>query len=270
MASFPDPDMNPSRQRELIVCPDADSMAATAAERILGSMNEAVGARGRCTLALAGGSTPEKTYALLAAPDRSAHMDWTRTFLFFGDERFVAPDDPRSNFHMVRRALLDPILLPPGCVHPIPTSMPSPAAAALAYAKELATFFGWRSDGEPPRFDLVLLGLGDDGHTASLFPGAAALHEDRAWVTWSPPGTLPPPVDRVTMTFPMLNAARHVLFLVAGANKAEPLRDVLQGEAPVEKRPAAGVRPADGTLTWLVDEAAARLLTEEGGSTSRR
>src|SRR5437773_2466513 len=125
---------------------------------------------------------------------------------------------------------------------------------ALSGGATLARAFGMARGGAPPRFALILLGLGDDGHTASLFPGAAALNEEQAWVTWSPPGTLPPPVDRVTLTYPTLNAARQILFLVAGANKAEPLRDVLERQAPRDLRPAAGVRPTDGTVTWLLDE----------------
>jgi 6-phosphogluconolactonase len=247
---------------ELVICPDTDRLAVAAAERVVGAAAEAVRERGRFALALAGGSTPEKTYDLLADPSCANRIDWSRMYFFFGDERFVPPDDPRSNYHMARRSLLDYVPLAAAQVFPIPTDTPSPAASAAAYSRTLAAFFAQPADGEPPRFDLILLGLGDDGHTASLFPHAAALHEERAWLTWSPPGVLPPPVDRVTMTFRLINAARRVMFLVAGANKAAPLRDVLEGRAPMEQRPAAGVRPADGALTWLVDQAAAGLLTK--------
>jgi 6-phosphogluconolactonase len=255
--------MNHSAPPEIIICKDAGELAAGAAERILRAAGEAIVARGRFTLALSGGSTPEKTYALLAQPERAARLDWTKTYLFFGDERFVLPDDTRSNLQMAKRSLLDRVSIPPGHLFAVPTGAKSPAEGAAAYAQTLATFFAQPLDGPPPRLDLILLGLGDDGHTASLFPGAAALTEDRAWVTWSPPGVLPPPVDRITLTFPALNAARQVLFLVAGVNKAEPLRDVLEGNALRERRPAAGIRPADGTLTWLVDEAAAGLLARK-------
>jgi 6-phosphogluconolactonase len=248
---------------ELVVCLDADRLAAEAAARIVRSAEEAVRARGRFTLALSGGSTPEKTYALLADPQHAKRIDWSKAYLFFGDERFVPHDDPRSNCHMARRALLSRVPVLADHVLAIPTDTPGPADSAAAYARTLVKSFALPPDGEPPRFDLILLGLGDDGHTASLFPHAAALGEQRAWVTWTPPGVLPPPVDRVTLTYRVLNAARRVLFLVAGANKAEPLRDVLEGNAAKEQRPAAGVRPTDGTLTWLVDEAAARLLTRQ-------
>jgi 6-phosphogluconolactonase len=209
---------------------------------------------------LSGGSTPEKTYRLL--PDGPPQLDWSRTYLFMGDERFVPADDPRSNVAMVRRSLLNHVSVPADHVFPVPSSQqaPTPAEAARAYAEALARFFALPVNGQPPQFDLVMLGLGDDGHTASLFPGAPALNVRDAWVTWSPPGTLPPPVDRVTLTFPILNAARHILFLVAGEKKAEPLRDVLEGHPSPSDRPAAGVQPTDGRVTWMVDEAAASLL----------
>ena len=142
----------------------------------------------------------------------------------------------------------------------IPTNGSTPAHGAEAYARTLGEFFSIALDQAPPRFDLVLLGLGDDGHTASLFPHAAALEVSDRWVTWSPPGTLPPPVDRVTLTYPALNAARHVAFLVEGERKADALRAVLEARASRVERPAAGVLPTDGILTWLVDEQAARRL----------
>jgi 6-phosphogluconolactonase len=248
---------------ELRVCQIPDQLAAEAAERILEAAAEAIRARGVFRIALAGGSTPEKTYTLLGQPERAARIDRAKTYLFFGDERFVPPDDPRSNFGMARRTLLSRLSLPAGHVLPIPTDGKNAAEGAAAYARTLASEFTLGPAGGLPRFDLILLGLGDDGHTASLFPGAAALNEDRAWVTWSPPGTLPPPVDRVTLTFPVLNAARQVLFLVAGAKKAVPVRDVVEGRCTREQRPAAGVRPSDGTVTWMLDEAAAGLLTRK-------
>ncbi len=247
-------------QPVLRVYRDADRLAAEAADHIIASAGEAVRARGRFTLALAGGSTPEKTYSLLAEPARAPRIDWSKVFLFFGDERYLPPEDSRSNFNMARRALLNRVAVPPGQVFPIPTDCKDPAESAAVYARTLATAFGVPPDGPPPRFDLVLLGLGDDGHTASLFPGAAALNEDRAWVTSSPPGVLPPPVDRVTLTFPVLNAAYEALFLVAGEKKAGPLHDVMTGKASRVQMPAAGVRPTDGALVWLVDRAAARLV----------
>jgi 6-phosphogluconolactonase len=240
---------------EIVVCRDAGELAAKAVERILATAAEAVREREMFTIALAGGSTPEKAYTRLAG----ATSDWHLWHVFMGDERIVPPDDPRSNHGMARRTFLDRVPIPAAQGHPVPTSLPTPPECAAAYAHELAIDFGLPPEGPPPRFDLILLGLGDDGHTASLFPAAEALGET-GWVTWSPPGTLPPPVDRVTFTFPTINAARHVLFLVAGDAKAAALRDVLEGDYLPAARPAVGVRPIAGSLTWMVDEAAARLL----------
>ncbi len=243
------------------ICRDGDDLAARAADLVAQAAEAAIWARGRAMLALAGGSTPKVTYGLMAQPARRIRIDWARTFLFLGDERFVPPDDPSSNFAMVRRTLLAPVPVPARHAFPVPTQLGTAAAAAAAYAATLAEEFAIGDRGGPPRFDLILLGLGEDGHTASLFPGAASLSVSDRWVAATPPGTLPPPVERITLTFPVLNAARAVVFLVSGASKAEALRDVLEGRPSREERPAVGVRPADGTLTWLVDEAAAGRLT---------
>jgi 6-phosphogluconolactonase len=242
---------------------DSDHLAMHAADLITQAAQGAIRVRGRAMLALAGGSTPEKTYSLLAQPGRSSRIDWAHTYLFFGDERFVRPDDPSSNFAMVRRTLLAPVPVPAGHAFPVPTQLGT-AAAAGEYAATLTRAFGIGDSRDPPRFDLILLGLGEDGHTASLFPGAASLWVTDRWVVASPPGTLPPPVERITLTFPVLNAAREILFLVSGQNKAEALHDVLEGQPSREERPAVCVRPVDGTLTWLVDEAAASRLTRSG------
>jgi 6-phosphogluconolactonase len=244
----------------LQICKDAEALAARAADFIAGCAREAIRQRGRCTLVLSGGATPEKTHGLLAQPLRMAAGDWRKTHIFFGDERFVPPEDARSNFGMARRTLLARVPVPLSQVFPIPTDHKSAAESAAAYAGELARFFqSEAAHNVPPRFDLILLGLGKDGHTASLFPGSPALNVEDAWVAWSPPGVLPPPVDRITLTYPVLNAARHVAFLVAGENKAAALRDVLEGYATRDIRPAAGVRPTNGTIAWFVDEGAARL-----------
>ena len=250
---------------------DADQLALHAADLVTRAAKAAIRDRGRAMLALAGGSTPEKTYGVLAQPDQRSRIDWARTYLFFGDERVVRPNDPSSNFAMVQRTLLIPVSVPAGHVFAVPTRLPT-AAAAAEYAATLARVFGLGDGRVPPRFDLVLLGLGEDGHTASLFPGAASLRVTDRWVVATPPGTLPPPVERVTLTFPVLNAAREVVFLVSGQNKAEALREVLEGRLSREERPAAGIRPVDGTLTWLVDDAAAGRLTrsEQAPAGARR
>jgi 6-phosphogluconolactonase len=241
---------------------DIDSLAAEAAEFAARCSQEAIAERGRFTLVLSGGSTPEGLYRRLARPARGECVDWAKTYVFFGDERFVPPNDPRSNLGMARKTLLSRVPLPPTQIFPVPTDGPTAAAAAERYAAELERFFSRESrECRPPRFDLILLGMGEDGHTASLFPGAAALEVDDAWVASSPPGMLPPAVERITLTYPVVNAARHVAFLVAGENKAAALREVIEGGASRKSRPAAGVRPRDGTLAWFVDEAAAGLLS---------
>jgi 6-phosphogluconolactonase len=242
-----------------------DALAAAAAELVIDAAREAIELRGRFTLVLSGSSTPEKTYMLLADPARSGAIDWAHVYLFFGDERLVPVDDPGSNFGMARRSLLARAPVSRARVFPMPTSESSPEVAATAYSLELARFFAQQPDSDPPpRFDLILLGLGDDGHTASLFPGQTAEHVQDKWVTWSPPGVLPPPVDRLTLTLPVLNSARHAVFLVAGEKKADVLKAILEGGADSGKYPASRVAPPEGTLTWLVDEAAAFRIGDRG------
>jgi len=243
---------------------DCGDLAVHAADRITQAARGASRGRGRAMLALAGGSTPEKTYRVLAEPARRSRIDWAHTYLFFGDERFVPPDDPSSNFAMVQRTLLAPISVPAGHAVPVPTQLGTADAAAGEYAATLAKAFGTGGSPDPPRFDLILLGLGEDGHMASLFPGAVSLWVTDRWVVASPPGTLPPPVDRITLTFPLLNAAREILFLASGQHKAEALHDVLEGQPSPEERPAMGVCPVDGILTWFVDEVAASRPTRSG------
>ena len=245
---------------ELVVYADSDQLAAGAAEQISRAAAESIAARGRFALCLTGGSTPRTTYQRLAQLQGPSAIDWSRTFFFFTDERFVPPDDDRSNYKMARQSLFEAAAIPADHVFAMPTQSRGPQQAAEEYARTLKTFF----DGAAwPEFDLVLMGLGEDGHTASLFPGAAALRERERWATFSPPGTLPPHVDRVTLTFPVFNAARRVMFLASGAKKARALADVYEGRAPVVARPAAGIEPASGKLAWLVDKAAARSLSEK-------
>lgn len=147
-------------------------------------------------------------------------------------------------------------------IYPVQAQGHNAAEAAAEYARQLAEFFCISDPAIPPRFDLIFLGMGRDGHTASLFPHADALNVTDTWATWSPPGILPPHVDRITLTYPVLNAARQIVFLVSGEDKAVALRDVLEGQATREDRPAAGVQPADGTITWFIDNQAARLLRQ--------
>lgn len=233
---------------ELEVLSDAERLAHRTVDRVISSASAAIADRGCFTVALAGGSTPEPAYALLAERDRAQKIDWARVEVFWGDERSVPPDHPDSNYRMARHALLDLVPIPEKNVHRIRGEQP-PEEAAAAYRLELQEHLG--VDG---RFDLILLGMGPDGHTASLFPGTGALQEQEQSVvavyverldTW-----------RITLTLPVINAARHVIFLVSGEEKARALARIHAGE-PL---PAAMVEPVDGKLTWLVDrDAAARL-----------
>ncbi|MGA2799186.1 MAG: 6-phosphogluconolactonase [Thermoguttaceae bacterium] len=249
--------------RVVNICGDFSDLAARAADLVIQSARDAIAQRGRFTFVLSGGSTPEKTYALLAQADRASAIDWARVYLFFGDERFVPASDPRSNYGMARKNLIERVPIPRSNVFPMPSEMRNAAESAAAYARQIAEFFSISDRTTPPRFDLIFLGMGRDGHTASLFPFSDALEVTDAWVTWTTPGITPPPVDRITLTYPALNAARQVVFLVSDKDKAVALRDVLEGQAPREDRPASGVQPADGELIWLIDNQAARLLTQK-------
>jgi 6-phosphogluconolactonase len=229
------------------VCRNAAELADVAAELIVATAREAVLARGRCAIALAGGETPRAAYRRLA----TAPVEWARCDLFWGDERCVAADDERSNYRAARLALLDAV---PAQAHPIECAG-DPEAAARRYEAALRAHFG----GGPCRFDLVLLGLGADGHTASLFPGSAAAAERERWVV--PVRVAGQPYARVTLTARAINAARTVLFLVSGAAKAPALHRVLEGPRDAAPAPAQLVHPEEGRVVWLVDEDAAHLLS---------
>ncbi len=238
--------------------PDAGALARAAAEAFTAAALESVAARGRFTVALSGGSTPRALYRLLADPGESfrARVPWERVHVFFGDERPVPPDHPDSNYRMAREALLGHV--PAASVHRLRGEAPVAAAAAAEYQAELARFFAVPEEGAPPALDLVLLGLGADGHTASLFPGSDALGERRRWVT--APFVRRLGSHRLTLTLPVLDRAREALFLVAGADKAEAVARVLAPVAGEPVPPAALVRPEAGPPRWIVDVAAAARL----------
>ena len=235
-------------------CPGSDRLARAAAEHFVTLAARRRRLRRRFAVALAGGSTPRAAYALLATEEFAARVDWSRVHVLWGDERCVPPDDPDSNYRMAREALLDKIPIPTENVHRIRGELP-PDEAAAAYQAELEAVLGAGG-----RFDLVLLGMGVDGHTASLFPGTAALHEGARWVVAAFVDKLS--AWRVTLTPVVLNAAAQVTFVVSGAGKAERLREVLAGPYQPDVLPAQVVRPTDGRLLWLVDAAAAAHLRE--------
>jgi 6-phosphogluconolactonase len=227
-----------------------------AAEEVVRAAHEAVTERGQFTIALSGGSTPKNLYNLLATNARAA-LPWDRTFFFWGDERHVPPNDPDSNYRMAEEAMLSKIPVSAGNVFRIPAENPDAAAAAEGYEQDIRKFFRLEA-GQIPKFDLILLGLGPDGHTASLFPGTAALQEKSHLVVANWVEKLK--TNRITLTLPVLNAARCVMFLVSGTDKATVLRAVLEEDVPGELYPSKLVRPNDGKLIWLVDKAAASAL----------
>jgi len=245
---------------ELTIVPDKEALAREGARRVRASIAAAVRTRSRCTLALSGGRTPRGLYEALAEPPSFAvdATPWDRVELFFGDERHVPPDHPDSNYRMVQDALASRVAIPATQVHRVRTEQPDATEAAAAYALELARAFAL-APGEWPRFDVVLLGMGSDGHTASLFPHTRVLDEREhlaaaVWVTALQS-------SRITLTYPVLNNAREVYVLVSGVEKAETLRAVLEAPADPERFPIQGVQPRQGTLTWIVDEAAASRLS---------
>ena len=236
----------------------SEELAAAAAARFVELAREAVDERGAFSVALAGGNTPRRVYELLAGPELSARVSWPAVHVFFGDERCVPPDDAESNYRMARESLLSRAPVPAENVHRI-EGLGDAAANARRYEDEMRAFFG---DADWPRFDLVMLGMGDDGHTASLFPETTALAERRAWA--APNWVEKLSAWRVTLTAPAVNAARHVLFLVGGASKAARLPEVLHGARDPQRLPSQLIRPDDGTLEWLVDSAAAAELDRAG------
>jgi 6-phosphogluconolactonase len=241
---------------EVVILPDDAALAERAARSIVDIASDALATRGRFTIALAGGATPRATYERLAAPPFRDRMPWDRTLVFFGDERAVPPDHPDSNYRMAREALLSAVPIPGSQVFRIRGEAEDPELAATEYARTLAIAFEMRR-GEVPRFDLVLLGLGVDGHTASLFPGSPVLKEIFRTVA-AVHATAASVPQRLTLTLPVFNAAAHVVFLVSGAEKAKIVKAALSEQ--ITGVPAAMVRPTDGRLTWLLDRAAAALL----------
>ena len=257
----------PPHRHAVEVVPDAASLATRAAEWLIEQIARAIERRGRAVVALSGGSTPRAVFESLARPPWRDRVDWTRVHVFWGDDRFVVAGDDASNATMARRALLDHVDVPASHVYPIPSDDASRDAAdgdpdgtferarvaAEIYATTLRAFYGRATlSDDAPLFDVVLLGLGDDGHTASLFPESPALDERTAWVVPTVTTNPPAPV-RVTLTYPVLESTHAALFLVAGEGKRAMARRALDGDRAL---PAARIAPVGGLL-WILDEAAA-------------
>lgn len=242
------------RRGEVRVYDGEQQLAEAAARLVVDEARRAVGGSGRFSMALAGGSTPRATYALLARPPFSTDVPWELSHIFWGDERCVPAGDSRSNERMARETLLQHVAVPPGHVHPMRCGSGAEARQAAANYEDLLRT---AAVGCPPGLDLVLLGLGDDGHTASLFPGSAALREREHWVAES----VGAGIRRVTLTAPFINLAGLVVFLVSGATKARAVKQALEGtDESAAPLPAHLIQPAHGRLLWLLDQEAAALL----------
>jgi 6-phosphogluconolactonase len=233
-------------QRILRIADTADELVRAVADALVSEMAEVLAHQEVFRLALSGGNTPRALYRLLAQEYRQG-VGWQHVHLFWGDERYVPHDHHASNYRMARETLIEPLNIPLRNIHPMPTDKPNPHEAAARYEQELRHFFGMQ-----PNFDLILLGMGTDGHTASLFPGTPALQERTRWVTV---GEAPSePRIRLTLTLPVLNAAHTVYFVVTGEDKAQAVRRILIEQEPL---PAALVQPEQGELIWWLDSAAA-------------
>lgn len=232
---------------------DGDALALAGAEFFVQTAVIAIGARGKFTVALSGGSTPRKLHQLLTREPYVGQVDWTKVHVYWGDERTVPPDDEESNYNMARETLLDHVPIPEDQIYRMRGEI-DPETAATEYGRLIKANF------DPPqsRFDLILLGMGDDGHTASLFPHTAALDEVKHRCV----ANFVPKLDtwRITLTVPVINSAANVVFLVSGAKKAESLKAVIEGDYQPQIYPSQLINPEDGQLIWMVDEDAAALL----------
>jgi 6-phosphogluconolactonase len=244
---------------EIRILSTPQELFAAAAEEVARASQEAVSERGRFTIALSGGSTPKSLYGLLATNAR-ASLPWDRMNFFWGDERHVPPTDPDSNYRMANEAMLSRLPIPPENIFRIPAENPDADAVAASYEQTLRKFFQLTAT-EVPTFDLILLGLGPDAHTASLFPGTAALQERSRLVVANWVEKLK--THRLSFTLPVLNAARNVVFLVSGTDKAPAVAAVLEKDVPGEQYPAKLVRPRNGKLIWMLDRAAASELSSK-------
>ena len=238
---------------EIRIYPNLDGLSRAAADLFIELQKKSICSEGHFSVALSGGSTPKLLYEVLALPDWQEELEWEKVHIFWGDERCVPPDHPESNYKMVNEILLQHISIPDQNVHRVPAEM-DPRMAAFSYEESLRGFF----HGPLPLFDLVFLGMGEDGHTASLFPHSAGLNEEDRWFianyapeqeTW-----------RLTLTKNAISAAKNIAVLVAGKEKADMLSDVLEGDYQPYAKPIQLIKPVDGKMTWFVDQASARLL----------
>lgn len=239
----------------IAIHPDSNTLSHEAAQYVVRLVTEAIANHGRFTIALSGGSTPKALYSLLGNEPYRSQIDWALVEIFWSDERCVPPDSSDSNYQLAQEVLLSKIPIAANQVHRMPADKADRDVASQEYTQEMQRVFGTEGI---PSFDLLQLGMGPEGHTASLFPHQASLHEQQRLVM--PVNVPKPPPPRLTFTPPLLNAARHVLFLVTGSEKADALHAVLEGSYQPEEYPAQIVRPPHGEVTWMLDTAAAGKL----------
>ncbi|MCH5373342.1 MAG: 6-phosphogluconolactonase [Planctomycetes bacterium] len=245
-------------QGGLRVFDTTDELFRAAADAFTAIAREAIARREVFAVALAGGSTPRRLYQLLADLPYRDQIDWPRLEVFWGDERAVPADDPDSNYKLAWDCLLSHVPIDPARVHRMQGESEDPQQAAADYQKQIAETFGVPAEGPPPRFDLILLGIGEDGHTASLFPYTSALDVTARWTAANDVANRK--THRLTMTLPIINRARHVIFLVAGEGKASIASEILEGPRDPQRLPSQAVRPDEGQLCWFLDRQAAGRL----------
>ncbi len=242
----------------IAIYPDTETLSHEAAKYVVRVAQESIDAHGRFTFALSGGNTPKKLYGLLASEPYRSQIEWALVEIFWSDERNVPPDSADSNFKLAEEVMLDQLPIPANQIHRVPAELEDRDAASISYEQEMRRVFGTSG---VPRFDLIQLGMGPEGHTASLFPHQPSLQEAVRLVM---PVSVPkPPPPRLTFTPPLLNAAIHILFLVTGADKAEAVQAVIEGEHNPEEYPAQIVQPDQGEVTWMFDTAAAAKLRQQ-------
>ncbi len=244
----------------ILVSRSSDQAYTDAAEFILRCAEQAIASKGAFTIALSGGSTPKRLYELLASPAWRDRIPWNKIEFFWGDERYVPPTDSSSNYRMTNEAMLSKVSVSAERIHRVPTELEPPEAAAESYENEIRRVVPSRS-GAVPEFDLILLGLGTNGHVASLFPFQPALHEKSKVVISEYIEEVK--MTRISLTFPVINAAKDILFLSLGPDKASVIQEVLMGKPDAERLPAQYVHPEQGRATWLLDPPAAAGLPEE-------
>ena len=243
---------------EIVRFENSEAVAQAGARLFRDKAIKAIEEKGAFRVALSGGSTPKRMFAILAEAPFAAQIEWSKVHLFWSDERSVPLDHPDSNFKTAKTLLIDRVGLLGANIHPM-LAEPHFSDGGRDYEISIARDFGLSVDGPPPSFDLIYLGMGSDAHTASLFPGTEALKESKRWVVRNSVPKLS--TTRLTFTYPLINAAHSVCFLVSGGDKAEPLREVLQGSKNLDKFPSQGVAPV-GDLLWFCDQPALAQLVE--------